>query len=136
MKLLMFILVLLTAVNLQAMDIYHWVDSKGVTHYSYKLPDNVAHHKVKKMNMRKQSQFVEGGTINSALSQSEQELELDRITKKNCNIARKNIKILTAFKDIKQKNAAGELQTLSKSDKEKQLSLAKKQAALFCVKKN
>jgi len=136
MKLSIFILTLLVISHVQAKDIYRWTDSKGVTHYSFKAPDNVAPNKVKKMNMSKQSKFVEGGTINPALNQSEQEQELDRITKKNCDIARKNIKILTAFSDIQQKDANGKLQTLSKSDKTKQLSLAKKQAALFCVKKN
>jgi len=134
MKFLIFILLVLTSSALQAMDIYRWVDSKGVTHYSYKMPENVAANKVKKMNMSKQSTFIESGTINSSLTKSQQELELDRITKKNCDIARKNMKILTAFNDIKQKDADGKLQTLSKADKTKQLSLAKKQAALFCKK--
>jgi hypothetical protein len=129
-----FILILLTSLtyHIQAQDIYRWTDANGVTHYSYKAPENVDASKVKKMNMNTQSSFIKSGTINNALNKNEQEQELDRITKTNCGIAQKNIKVLTAFTDIKQKDSDGKLKVLSKDQKSKQLSLANKQAALFC----
>ena len=131
-----FILILLTSLtyHIQAQDIYRWTDANGVTHYSYKAPENVDASKVKKMNMNTQSSFIKSGTINNALNKNEQEQEqeLDRITKTNCGIAQKNIKVLTAFTDIKQKDSDGKLKVLSKDEKSKQLSLANKQAALFC----
>lgn len=131
-----FILILLTLLTYQiyAQDIYRWTDNKGITHYSYKAPTHVDVSKVKKMNMSKQSSFIKSGTINKALNKNEQELELDRITKKNCDIAQRNIKILNAFNDIKLKDSDGKLNVLSKDKKSKQLSLANKQATLFCKK--
>ncbi|OIQ45713.1 MAG: hypothetical protein BM565_12680 [Gammaproteobacteria bacterium MedPE] len=126
------LLSLLIAFSANATDIYRWTDSKGVTHYSYKEPSNVPANKVKKIDMTKQGRYVTESKNKSDEKLSEQELELDRIAKKNCDIAQKNIQILTTFNNIQQKDANGKLQTLTKDDKTQQLSLAKKQAAMFC----
>lgn len=132
MKYLLFHLLILVAMNVSAQDIFRWTDSNGVIHYSYKAPENIAAHKVKKIDMNKKSQFVNSSA--SKETKSTQEQELDRIAKKNCGIAKKNIKILSTFDKIQQKDSTGQLQELTKEDKSKQLSLAKKQAALFCDK--
>ncbi len=132
MKFLLMSLSLFLAFNVYATDIYRWTDSNGVTHYSYKEPSNIPANKVKKIDMTKQGQYVTDSKNKSDKELSEQVLELDRIAKKNCDIAKKNIQILTTFNNIQQKNASGKLQTLTKEDKAKQLSLAKKQAAMFC----
>ena len=126
------LLSLLIAFSANATDIYRWTDSNGVTHYSYKEPSNVPANKVKKIDMAKQGRYVTESKNKSDKELSEQELELDRIAKKNCDIAQKNIQILTTFDNIQQKDANGKLQTLTKEDKSQQLSLAKKQAAMFC----
>lgn len=123
---------LFLALNVYATDIYRWTDSNGVTHYSYKEPINVPANKVKKIDMAKQGRYVTESKNKSDKELGAQELELDRIAKKNCDIAQKNIQILTAFDNIQQKDANGKLQTLTKENKSQQLSLAKKQAAMFC----
>ena len=132
MKYILLTILAFSALSSSAKDVYRWTDEKGVIHYSYKAPDNVESSKVQKMDMNKQSQFVNSSVSKTEKHHSKQELELDRITKKNCDIAKKNIQILSAFSNIQQTNSEGKLQTLSDDDKSKQLSLAKKQAALFC----
>lgn len=126
------ITILLVVFNVTAKDIYRWTDDKGVIHYSYKAPDNIAADKIKKMDMNKQGRYVNSSIDKSKTNQSQQELELERIAKKNCDIAKKNIQILTSFDNIQQKDSNGKLQTLTNEDKSQQLSLAKKQAAMFC----
>lgn len=135
MKYLFLTILVSFSLNVVAQDIYRWTDSNGVIHYSYKAPENVAAHKVKKMDMNKQSQFVNSSVAKTEDARSKQEKELDRISKQNCDIAKKNIQVLSTFANIQQKNSEGDLQTLTKEDKSKQLSLANKQAALFCKEK-
>lgn len=136
MRFLVTTLLLGCAFTAQAKDIYRWTDNNGVTHYSYKAPSNVPANKVKKIDMAKQGQYVQDSKSKTDKNLSKQEQELDRIAKKNCDIATKNIQILTTFNNIQQKDADGNLKTLTKEDKAQQLSLAKKQAEMFCKKED
>ncbi|MGB0833638.1 MAG: DUF4124 domain-containing protein [Psychrobium sp.] len=134
MKFFVATLLLGCAFTAQAKDIYRWTDSNGVTHYSYKAPNNVPANKVKKIDMARQGQYVQDSKSKTDKNLSKQEQELDRIAKKNCDIATKNIQVLTTFNNIQQKDADGNLRTLTKEDKAQQLSLARKQAEMFCKK--
>lgn len=130
-----FTLILLTSLlssSLYAEDIYRWINDKGVTQYSYEMPNNVSTNKILKMDIDKQTQFVKSGKSIDELTKSKQEIELDRIVKKNCKIAQNNIKVLTSFSNVKQQNNEGELIDVNYNDRDKQLSLARKQTALFC----
>ena len=132
MKIKLFLIASILTSPLYAEDIYRWTDNEGITHYSYERPDNIPESKIITMDIEKQTQFVKSGLSIDELTKSAQEIELDRIIKKNCKIAKNNIKVLTSVDNVKQMNNKGELEDISYNDRNKQLSLARKQAALFC----
>ena len=127
---------LLAALAVNANDIYSWVDDKGVTHYSYKAPENAENKNVTKMVTQQKDSFKSVDQIakEQGKTPSQQQVELEQIAKKNCDIASHNLQILTAFGDITQKDKDGNLVTLSEVEKIQQQELAKKQADIYCLK--
>jgi len=129
------LIALLLTANVMAGDkIYSWVDGNGVTHFSYKMPAQTDAAKVTTITIKKSDSYKTPtqAAAESSMDKASLTKELDRITNKNCATASNNLKILTAFSNITQESADGQVVTLSKQQKSDQLELTRKQVELFC----
>jgi len=109
--------------------IYRWVDDRGVTHFSHVKPTDSNITNVEELVLHNSNSYKPAKTIVKPQSPS---TEFDKVAKRNCAIAQKNLKILSAFKNITQQDENGEVTKLSASDRQEQLTLASKQIELFC----
>lgn len=126
---------MLTALSLPAQEIYRWTDNNGIVKYSDKIPAHIKIENVNRLNISRDSSFKTLAQIakQAGKTVSEQQQELEQISKKNCDVATQNVKIMTAFKKITRLDASGNEVILSAEEKEQQLSLLKKQIEIFCT---
>jgi len=131
-----FIVFLLSAYASAADKIYSWVDAKGVTHFSYKMPSANDISEVTTIAVKKNSAYKTLAQVNIEQRNTQRSMsaELDRINEDNCVTASKNVKILNAFSTITQQGKDGQVITLSKLQRDAQLELANKQVDFFCRK--
>jgi len=134
--LLVFILGLaLFSTTLSAQVVYKWVDTDGSIKFSDQMPHHVKPKNLQKITVRNNSSFktVKEIAKKQAKTLSQQQQELVDMTKKNCDIANKNLKLLNAFDNIRQTDANGNEVILTAEQKAQQIDLTIKQAEIYCT---
>jgi len=144
--LLFFTLLFTSAV--QAKDYYKWVDERGVTHYGSQPPatnmDNATKINVRsstpsgkaaaqnKIDARKKKLEEKPAINNNNSVEQQAEKEQDETNKKNCDIYRKNIALISKNHRIREKNADGVVVMLSEEEKQTRLKTANDFITEFC----
>ncbi len=125
----------LLAFNLNAAEkIYRWTNSNGVVNYSHVKPTD-SNVKFEEITMRNSDSFQAADKLGKQTKGKGNALsEFDKIAQENCEIAKQNVKVLSAFKNITQQDKDGNTVKLSADDRNEQLALANKQVAVFCKK--
>lgn len=114
--------------------VYRWIDSKGVAHYSHLKPSDKS-IKYEEIKVRSRDSYQSAKDVaKKAEEQGSPLSKFDEVARKNCDIAKQNVKVLTAFKNITQQDDKGETVKLSDEQRKEQLALANKQVDLFCKK--
>lgn len=128
--------------NAEEQVIYKWVDSNNIAHFSQlkpnqekfiEIPINSISKKIKQTDSLNTKQDEFGSAINSINKEYEKNT-IEATMAKYCEKARKDIRTLIAFDDVKYTNAKGKVKFLSESEKKKKLILSEKKVAVYCKK--
>lgn len=134
MKLKVFYGLAMITASVSAQDIYRWIDKDGIVKYSDKIPAHIKMEDVTKVKTTPDSSFKSVKQIakEQGKTPSQQQQELEQISKGNCDVAIQNLKLLTAFKDVRLQDENGVEVVLTEEEKAEQVSLVKKQMAIYC----
>ncbi len=144
---LLFLTLLFTSVA-QAKNYYKWVDERGVTHYGSQPPTAYIDSAIKvnvssstpsgkaaaqtKIDARKKK-MEEKPPVDKANSVEQlAQKERDETNKKNCEIYRKNITLISQNNRIRETNSEGVVVMLSEEEKQTRLKKAKDFITEFC----
>jgi Domain of unknown function (DUF4124) len=121
-------------ISVPAQEIYSWQDKNGGIKYSDKIPKYIKIQDVTKIGTGQKNAFksIEQIARDEGKTVYQQQQELEKISKGNCDVATQNLKVLSAFKQITQLDSNGNEVILSDKEKAQQISLIKKQIEIFC----
>lgn len=135
MKLWIFCCLVLWGFNLSAQQVYRWVDSNGDVKYSDKKPDNIPASNIETITMKQKDNFKSLKQIakDSGQTISQLQQELESLTKRNCDVANYNLKLINAFDKVGSVDQDGNDVILTEQEKQQQLNLLRKQIEIFCL---
>lgn len=143
---LLFLSVLFAGTS-SAQEYYKWMDDRGVTHYGSQPPaeyiDSATKIRVDSSTPsgkaaaqskidKREKQLTEKAPSESTTVAQQIEKEQQEANKKNCEIYRKNITLISQNHRIREKNAEGEVVMLSEEEKQSRLKTAKDFIAEYC----
>lgn len=137
LKIRIFLILLLSSFSMiSAADItiYRWVDENNVAHFSQKQPEHDNYTTMTMANTQAPSPApIENEKINNENEQVDEDKEfIAKENNKRCEEAKANLTTLENHKQVKYIDSDGKQHVLSKSDKEEQTVMTKKQIELYC----
>ena len=135
----LFFLTFSTAALSTEVTIYRWVDDNNIVHFSQNQPVTADYTQLSttKMIVKKPYTTPTNKKDISNKDDDNSEENVDKSVKENekdkCFAARKNLKTLQDFDNIKYKTATGDFKVLSVKEKKAQLAFNKTQIELYCT---
>ncbi|NRA72573.1 MAG: DUF4124 domain-containing protein [Gammaproteobacteria bacterium] len=134
MKFSLFCCLMLWVVSLSAQQVYRWVDSNGHVKFSDKKPQHITDENLKVITIKQKNNFKSLNQIAKDRGQtiSQQQQDLEQLTKKNCDVANYNLKLIKAFGEVSLVDQDGNDVILTELEKKQQINLISKQIDIYC----
>lgn len=126
----------------QKATVYRWVDDNNVVHYSHEHPTDKDYTQVNvkvayapitdKQNDNQAALNAQYADSKSKQLTDEQLAINEQTAQKNCDIATKNISVLSSLDNVSYTTDSGEAKLLTEEEKMQQLEISKEQQELYC----
>lgn len=126
----------------QKATVYRWVDDNNVVHYSHEHPTDKDYTQVNvkvayapitdKQNDNQTTLNAQDADSKSKQLTDEQLAINEQTAQKNCDIATKNISVLSSLDNVSYTTESGETKLLTEEEKIQQLEISKEQQELYC----
>ncbi|RLA04959.1 MAG: hypothetical protein DRQ47_02360 [Gammaproteobacteria bacterium] len=118
---------------------YKWTDTNGIVQYTERPPKNIAYKKITvNTSGGKEITEVTAEEATNASSDSNNDVldDMAAANKRNCTIAKQNMKVLSNIARIRVSDEKGENRVLTPEEKQTRIDETQKQIDIYCTDGN